>query len=97
MLLRDFVQNPGKFRAAIEEDTQREYEHEQTWSVVEWGVSLGHPLAVRMSSFDTHLRHAQDAYAQRRLAEKRLQNRERQERIRQRKNSLPKKRYALPS
>jgi hypothetical protein len=97
MLLRDFAQNPSKFQAAVEEDTKLTVERELTWPVVEWGVHLGHPQAVRMSLVDTSLRLANDAYIQNRLAVKRLRNCERQKRHRQRKNSLPKKRYTSPT
>ncbi len=97
MLLRDCVQNPSKFQAVVEEDTKLTIERELTWPVVEWGVYLGHPLAVRMSLVDTSLRLANDAYIQNRLAVKRHMNRERQKRHRQRKNSLPEKRYMTPA
>jgi hypothetical protein len=97
MLLRDFVQNPSKFQAAVEENTKLRVEYELTWPVVEWGLHLGHPLAVRVSSVDTSLRLANDAYIQNRLAVKRLRNRERQKRHRQRKKTLPEKRYATPT
>ena len=93
MLLRDCTQNPSKFQAMVEEDTKLTVERELTWPVVEWGVYLGHPLAVRLSLLDTSLRLANDAYIQNRLAVKRLQNRERQKRHRQRQYSLPEKRY----
>jgi hypothetical protein len=97
MLLRDCVHNPSKFQAVVEEDTKLTVERELTWPVVEWGVYLGHPLAVRVSSVDTSLRLANDAYIQNRLAVKRHMNRERQKRHRQRKNSLPQKRYTTPT
>lgn len=93
MLLRDCAQNPSKFKAVVEEDTRLSVEGELTWAVVEWGVNLGHPLAVRLSLLDTEVRRAEDAYIQNRLAVKRLLSRERQKRHRQRKNSLPEKRY----
>ena len=88
MLLRDCAENPSKFQALVEEDTKLKAERELTWQVVEWGVSLGHPEAVRVSLVDTSLRLANDGYMQNRLAVKRLRNRERQKRYRQRKNSL---------
>ena len=91
MLLRDCAENPSKFQALVEEDSKFTVERELTWQVVEWGVNLGHPLAVRLSLLDTSLRVADDAYIQDRLAVKRLRNRERQKRHRQ--YSLPEKRY----
>ena len=93
MLRRDCAQNPSKFQAVLEEDTKLMVERELTWPVVEWGVYLGHPLAVRISLVDTSLRVADDAYIQNRLAVKRLRNRERQKRYRQCQYSLPEKRY----
>ena len=88
MLLRACAENPSKFQTLVEEDSKFTIERELTWQVVEWGVYLGHPLAVRLSLLDTSLRVADDAYIQDRLAVKRLRNRERQKRYRQRKNSL---------
>jgi hypothetical protein len=97
ILLRDFVEQNGKFVNLLSDHSIRLTEREHSRPLLHWLCGMDHPDAqnlilpdvepARLAGSFTRARHW------RKVSRKRLKNRERQKRHRQRKNSLPEKRY----
>jgi hypothetical protein len=96
ILLRDFVEQKGKFVDLLNDHDNRVMERIRSWPLLHWLCGMDHPDAqnlilhdvdpVRLAGILTRYHHLE------KVSRKRLKNRERQKRHRQRKNSLPEKR-----
>jgi hypothetical protein len=96
ILLRDFVEQKGKFVDLLNDHDNRVMERMASWPLLHWVCGMDHPDAKNLILHDVEpvrlagiLTRAHDLQ---KVSRKRLKNRERQKRHRQRKNSLPEKR-----
>jgi hypothetical protein len=92
MLLRNFVQQNGKFARAVKEHENRLWHRWESWPLLSWICDMEHPDAkkVILPFVDGH---ESAEPCDHRADWKRFKNRERQKRHRKRKNSLSEKRY----
>jgi hypothetical protein len=97
ILLRDFMEQPGKFVDLLNEHDNRVMERMKSQPLLDWLCAIDHPGAKNLILPDVEPVRLVGAFARvyhlEKVSRKRLKNRERQRRYRQRKNSLPEKRY----
>jgi hypothetical protein len=91
MLLRNFLQQEGKFARAVKEHENHLWHRWKSWPLLQWICDMEHPDAKKLilPFVDAH---ESAEPCDHRNDWRRYKNRERQKRRRQRKNSLPKKR-----
>jgi hypothetical protein len=97
ILLRDFMEQPGKFVDLLNDHDSRVMERHESRPLLDWLCNIHHPGAKNLILPDVESVRLVGAFARvyhlEKVSRKRLKNRERQRRYRQRKNSLPEKRY----
>ena len=97
ILLRDFMEQPGKFVDLLNEHDSRVMERMKSQTLLDWLCAIDHPGAKNLILPDIEPVRLVGAFARvyhlEKVSQKRLKNCERQRRYRQRKNSLPEKRY----
>jgi hypothetical protein len=100
ILLRDFVEQNGKFVDLLDDHSVRIGERVHSWPLLHWLCGIDHPDAQNLILPDVEPAGLAGSFSRYRhlekMSRKRLNNRERQKRYRERKNSLQEKRYVTP-